>query len=578
MGNSTSPIEKVCCLLILAVFVLFAGSSAAQESLEETYSMDFVQTAELDKEVFEVEDRKVLTETYTVREGDHIWQIFRERGLLEKSDLYDLIAVLKKLNGSLEDIDLIHPGQNIIIPLQISPGAGTPSSARKGASIPLSIEELKDKDIRNYIVRPGDSLIKVVNNLYDIPRKHLYNEYLEVLKDLNPDLKNLDKIYPGQSVRLPIYSPKVVRMPIKPPPVYGQEETAGTEDLKEMAGKLEEIFTLLGEEWIGSGKHFIPLKTGGQISLNADSYPVINLVNGNKIIVDINSDLPERISGLIKSNWDNYRIVHLNKKNDFRQSFDDIISNCGYRKVYRSGESVEIKGDINIRINADWTVMVEYDQPAARTGFRVINIMEERSRIPRSIIDFLEGLDVKVIEYPVKQSYSDREEAVDIFYAPDSKSIVETLIDLQGLRYKTDIEIPLYQSKQEDFRLIIEADYLMDIGEKTLIIDTSGLGTEIISLLKENQYGVLQLSTGDNPSNLVKKTLDFLGIKYDSPSIELTAANRYGENNIYLKIPGITFIDNEAKTIFATPLSLPEDISRFLSSKGYRIMMLTQVD
>ena len=109
--------------IILPVLLLlfFPGPAAAQEKEEETYSISLVQTAEVGKDIVTVDDRKVLTEEVTVKKGDHIWQMFRERGLLEKRNLGELLAILKRLNTSLSNLDLIYPGEKIIIPLSLAP-------------------------------------------------------------------------------------------------------------------------------------------------------------------------------------------------------------------------------------------------------------------------------------------------------------------------------------------------------------------------------------------------------------------------------------------------------------------------
>ena len=97
--------EKSFCLVIsILVIILLYNSSPAQEKEEETYSISLVQTAEVDREIQEIEGRKVLTETYTVQEGDHIWKLFRKRGLLKKRSLMELLSALKKLNRSLSDV------------------------------------------------------------------------------------------------------------------------------------------------------------------------------------------------------------------------------------------------------------------------------------------------------------------------------------------------------------------------------------------------------------------------------------------------------------------------------------------
>ena len=110
----------------------------------------------------------------------------------------------------------------------------------------------------------------------------LHNEYLSLVKKLNPSLEDLNTIYPGQVIRIPIYSPETVRKPIQaavsPRPRERLPEPAKAE-LKPnpFSLDLETLFLAMGEEWVNTGEHYIPLKSGGQIDLKAKSFPIINL-------------------------------------------------------------------------------------------------------------------------------------------------------------------------------------------------------------------------------------------------------------------------------------------------------------
>jgi LysM repeat protein len=303
-------------LSLLIIILLFSPSSARKKTDEETYSISLVKTAEVDKQIYKVGKKRVLTETYSVQKGDHVWQILRQKGLLKKRNIREILSTLKKLNRSLTNLDLIHPGQKIIIPLKISPIDGIPILAHKVPPTPFPIEKLKELDLENYTVKRGDALIKVVKSRYKIPDHIVYNEYLNFVKKLNPSIKDLNLIYPGQTIRLPIYSAQKISMPIEPAPTPQSEQKVQKKSMNTIGRHLGQIFTLLGEEWVQSGEHIIPLKTGGQINLKADSYPIINLSAGNRVIVDLHNNLPKKMGNLITSNWNNYKIIHLGKEYD----------------------------------------------------------------------------------------------------------------------------------------------------------------------------------------------------------------------------------------------------------------------
>lgn len=562
--------------ILVVIFMVCRPCAAQEQEEEETYSISLVKTAGVDRETYETDDgKKVLTESYSVKEGDYVWNILRNRGLLEKRNLNEILSVLKKLNSSLTNIDLIYPGEKIIIPLVISPVEGGRLSGEADTTTTVPLEDVKG--LENYIVKSGDSLIKVVKNLYDIPDEVIYNEYLDQLKKINPSIKDLNNIIPGQKVRLPIYSPQVVRLPIKPFTATEPEAKRQKETLKLIGHQLGEIFSLIGEEWLQTGEHFIPLKSGGQINLNADSYPIIDLRSGKRIIVDLYNDLPENIAGLITSSWDNYGIVHLRGDEDLKEAIDRIIILCDYKKIQGMNEPLILAGDIPLRITADWIIQLAPEQSAEDENIVIVTLCnDENSGTPATIRTFLKGLSIRTVDYPsTPEIMEESAEGPEIMETGDDRSsIIETLLNLIGRTFSSNMEIPIHEEQKADFKLIVKADFILDIDDKDFIIDLKGLGPDIIALLKEHQYQVLSLSNEKSSSAIVTRTLEFLDIEFDSGPHPFLAADRAESTNIRLMIPGIVFRDSKAQSIFATHLSLTPEIISFLSQKGYRILRL----
>lgn len=574
--------RKFTCLLTALIFltILLSYNLCYAQKGEETYDISLIKTADPGSagEIHEVDGKKVLAETYTVKDGDHLWQLLRERELLEKKNLAELLSVLKRLNGSLDNLDMIRPGETIIIPLAISPSAGGSSSPNAAPTETIPLESIKNIDLEEYVVNQGDSIIKIVEDLYDIPQKELYNEYLSSLKQLNPDIKDLNTVYPGQKIRIPIYSPKVVRLPIeKSKPASEPMTEAQKEGIKVIAGQVGEIFGLMGEQWLQTGEHFFPLKTGGQLKLNAESYPIVELRSGKKVIVDIYNEMPERMGGLIKSNWDNYEIVHLESNDDLKEAFDRIISVCEYKKVYGPGEPFVITDEIPLRITADR--IIEQAQAPSAEGKRitVINFSDEGSyRTPDTIIKYLALSGVKVIDYPLLKNAAEiKYNEADVMDVKDTgHSLVETLLDITGQNYSTDMELPVYKNEKGDFDLVIKADFFFNINGRDHIIDLSGLGKDIINLLKEHQFMVYSISDKKTSSDIVTGMLDFLGIKYEARPHQFLSTSGPDTKNIILNIQGISFKDKGSVNIFATPLRLPQELIIFLNMNGYRMLQL----
>jgi hypothetical protein len=95
---------------------------------------------------------------------------------------------------------------------------------------------------------------------------------------------------------------------------------------------------------VNTGEHYIPLSSGGQIHLKAESFPIVNLSNGKRVIIDLYGELPERMAQVITSNWEDYGVAHLQSRDDLRGALSKIFPLCEYhrlvpeRRTPRTGE------------------------------------------------------------------------------------------------------------------------------------------------------------------------------------------------------------------------------------------------
>jgi hypothetical protein len=133
----------------------------------------------------------------------------------------------------------------------------------------------------------------------------------------------------------------------------------------------------------------------------------------------------------------------------------------------------------------------------------------------------------------------------------------------------------VYQSQKADFKLIVTADFFLKVKGSDAIIALTDLGPEVISFLREHKFSVLSLAGENDPLAIVSKTLEFIGVPFDTGPHDFLAAKRDDSKNIRLSLPGTVFSDKDGKPVLATPLSLPREIAVFLSQRGYRILVLS---
>ncbi|SPD74580.1 exported hypothetical protein [uncultured Desulfobacterium sp.] len=578
------------CLCALFLVICCVSALTAQEE-EENYSISLVKTPEEQegKVISEVDDKKVLTQEYTVRQGDHLWQLFRERGLLEKKNLAELLSILKKMNKSLENLDLVHPGEKILIPLKIVPIAAEAQKQAPVEEVSAPLEALKDVDVRDYTVKQDDKLVKIIKGVYnEIPNNSLYTDYLSLVRQMNPSLTDIDKIYPGQTIRLPIYSPQIIRSSIASatgpqpglpgPGEAGKEGQAKNEELKPgpIAQDLAEIFVQMGEEWIQTGEHFIPLKTGGQINLKAASFPIINMRAGQKVIVDLTGSLPPRMAQLLESSWDNYKVVHLSKKDNLAASLNKVFSKCNYPRIYRAGEPFDIQKDIHLRITGDWVIELPDLGEDEKIKAVVLNLGKTPSPyVPRTVKTYMENAGIKIINYPPQEDPASEGPAPSEILRPPGgpAPLTETVLNLVGQAFARQTDIQVFQTEKADLNLTIRADFTLKIKNKDAVIDLTGLEPDVLALLNEKHYKTLSLAADKDPLELVAKTCGFLDRQFKSGAHDFKAGTGKDSKNVILTIPGVIFKDSGGGPVFATPSVLPDDIAMFLAQRGYKVLL-----
>jgi hypothetical protein len=314
------------------------------------------------------------------------------------------------------------------------------------------------------------------------------------------------------------------------------------------------------------------------MNLKTESFPRLNLVSGYTVIVDLNNELPENMAKLIESNWETYRIIHLSEDDDLGMAFHRILSVCPYAKIYTLGEPLELGGDIPLRITGDWIIKPTSEPTDKKEKVTVINLLDEQTpKTPQTIKNYLSELGIEVIDYPSGADETPSSgSGMEILSPGDSiSSLVEIILRKTGQSFSKDVEIPIVKGGDTGFRLTIGADFFLKVRGKDAVIDLDETSPDMIALLEEHQLKILSLAGEEDPSSILRNTLEFLGVPHDSKPHVFMASERDEQKNIRLTIRGIVFQDKEGQNILATHLNIPEEIARFLSQRGYHLLRLS---
>lgn len=152
--------------------------------------------------------RDVLCDAYVVRKDDYVTKLFQQRGEIAYRDFPEFLEIFKRLNPTVQNIDLIFPGQRILVPLKIIAPNTLEGQDTGTVTIPLititNIPEQLQQNSLDYVVQPGDCVSALIAQKFGRYSSQPYKEAMEIFKYLNPHIKDLNQIHVGQTINIPV--------------------------------------------------------------------------------------------------------------------------------------------------------------------------------------------------------------------------------------------------------------------------------------------------------------------------------------------------------------------------------------
>ncbi|MCE5275065.1 MAG: LysM peptidoglycan-binding domain-containing protein [Syntrophaceae bacterium] len=476
---------------------------------------------------------------YIVMKGDTLRSVLtRVYGAKEK-DLPELFRQFRKENPGVTDLNLIHAGRKISIP-----GKGAKiTTAPAGKKAPGEQLQVKEVSPDIYVVKQGQHLAQILREVYGISDELIFDEYIDLIKKLNPQISDPDHVIPGQELRLPSVKevlaaarasqggkalaatpgmppakvqPPVTATPGVPPafqdknmitaanPVQGSPAgissgaargnvagTGGTGDggkaasspgSKAMRNTVVPALESMGGRQRDKGTYFLPLSGGTSISLDTGEIPVIELDTGKKIIFDTKGMITPEVRAFIEKSFPSFTVIS-GEPSSLEDLMDKVLSVSGYFSVNRDAGPLLIGEEEKVRFFGKWIVYKDF----SRRNVFVINILKDQDlRTPEPIRSYAGRFGIDLVEMGGRDPGKAEKKAGSVTALKHS---YQALLGHLGVAFEADREIELVSGG------VVRISYKAPLVVGKVILTDTMPDQEMVSRLTKQSYILLNPRT-----------------------------------------------------------------------------------
>ena len=501
--------KKAACLIwcwcALQPFSVFAGVM---------YQKDYVVKQDM--------GNRIWCEPYIVQKDDSLPQLFQKKGEIIDENFEEFLQIFKRLNPSMKDIEAIRPGQQILIPLKkLSPELDQETSSRiitlpmvtisGNALVAAALVPAKTKPesepkspvggtgFTEYRIKPGDTLSQIINRHFGIKKMASFDQKLRLIRKINPDLDNINRIHSGQIIRMPIF------------------DTASDVSHLDHAGPLEKISSFLQAKLVRKGMFYFPTPGKADFKLDLAKFPLMEFSDGLRILFNPDHVLTNDEQNVIHHFCPQLKIVEVSYDTSYNEILERVLNVAPY---------------LNERI--------EKERQASAPA-----LLQAKS--PSSLVGANNYLPAAGRHVPVH----------------GRQQLIETLMQILGVSYTQNVEISFpYAGVQISAR----SNWIQSDKGKPLLIDFGSFYGDAVQALEKAGFIVIQLPDAGSVYEGVSKLLNALAVSY-SMDTEIQVNGRPP-----LRIPGILIERSGLASLILTDAVLNPEVIQFVQEKGFTII------
>ena len=588
----------------LAVFLPVLCSSAAAQGQAGTLSPQETEPHLVFKKSVVVKkyaEGQAHTEQHVIKKGEHLWKILREQFRMSDTSINFFCKIARAVNPEIDDLNVLQPSQNILLPFKFIPGDGSDNS-----TIMIQTQDY------HHVVKPTEHLGQILRTKFNLPDDVIFNRITKsLIQDANPDIIDLNNIAPGQTIMVPreifamqqfiahnVVPEQIIRqseslhsepepaMPETPVPEAElareiiqpapQEMSFTEEPLNNEELEIKKMLSKMTRQFEGTdnstGQEVFNPDGSEPVTLDYAQFPTYNFPWGKKVVLDYGGRLPEETRNRISKQWENAEVVSVQASDDIESIIGRVLDVCGFYKVEKDADYTISRDAIQLSVSGNWIV---FKDSSLRNVFVVNLAQDNTSSMSPSLRAYLSGIGLDVMEIGTAEDSAAGKGALrpKAAYTETAApaALTDAILNMLGIAFESEYKTSIFQNMYSGFTLEVIADRMFRVNGETRLIDFNNLPARITSIIEQQGFTLLQIAPGDESQDSVAgRVLEFCGADFQPPPVTLDF-DRGKRKNVRLTIPGYVVQTDRGRTLL-TGTHINESISDFLREMDITIV------
>ncbi|MBW2675723.1 MAG: LysM peptidoglycan-binding domain-containing protein [Deltaproteobacteria bacterium] len=464
---------------------------------------------------------------YTVKKNEYLFQIIREKYHVSDRESYQILELVKRFNPQLKDMNVIYPGQKLLLPRKRSSGVAPP-----GHPLPDELPDKKNENgVLKYVVKKGDSISYIINR-FGNSHGEIYR-VLRLVKRLNPKVKNFDSIYPGQT----LFFPSEARRKAQPT----AESSNVTIPEYKILPVISHIVSRMQGVVITDGSYGIPLPPSGEVTIDCSKVPVIEIPGGNTILLDLSNRIPSDLKGIIESTWNTYRVIGVKGKEMLPPLLERIVRAAGVYTLEKINRQVKIGDRPAVRVFIEWLVSKKSETGGAgRYGFNFLTGISDVLPLPVKtyaqrngfeIFEIMNGFGITGDEAVYQPS------PVQVLDSGGGLILADSLLRMLGHSPVRGAEITVLSG--DGLSLSMKTGLLLNVGGTRVIMTSRRVSDPVLNILQEGGDRVVFISEERGRGEIIEDIVRAMNIPSSRDDFRFSLSRQTGKERGDISLPAL---------------------------------------